>query len=48
MVPANVYILGNCTLSEDYATGKKLQELNVHGVIFKPIDMDKVMNLVSN
>ncbi len=36
------------TGKEDYSTEKKLQELNLHGVIFKPIDMDKVMNLVSN
>ncbi len=36
------------TANENFSTRKKLKELNVFGVIFKPIDMDKIQNLVSN
>jgi len=36
------------TANEDFATRRKLKELNVYGAIFKPIDMDKIQKLVSN
>ena len=34
------------TGKNDYSTKEKLNELNIHEVIFKPIDMDKLMDLV--
>ncbi len=36
------------TALEDYSIKKKLQELNIHEIILKPFDIDKVMNLISN
>ncbi len=36
------------TANEDYSTRKKLQELDILDVIFKPVDMDKIKNLISN
>ncbi len=36
------------TANDDFSTKRKLKELNVYGVIFKPVEMDKVINLVNN
>ena len=36
------------TAKDDYSTKKKLQELNIQDVIFKPIDMDIVRRIISN
>jgi len=36
------------TAESDFSTKKKLMELDVYGTIFKPINMDKVMNLIQN
>lgn len=36
------------TASEDYSTKQKLQEMDIFGIVFKPVAMDKVMNLISN
>jgi len=36
------------TGNDDFSTQGKLQKLNIHGIIFKPIDMDKIIDLISN
>jgi len=36
------------TAKDDYSTKKKLQELNIQDVIFKPVDMDMVRRIISN
>ena len=36
------------TARDDFSAKKKLQELNVQDLIVKPIDMNKILNLISN
>ena len=36
------------TANDDYSTLEKLKELKISDVIFKPVDMDKVINLISD
>ena len=34
------------TAKDDFATKKKLLDFNLHGAIFKPVDMEKIKNLI--
>ena len=36
------------TARDDFSSKKKLQELNVNDIIIKPIDMDKILNIISH
>ena len=36
------------TAMSNFSTQSKLQKLNIHGTIIKPVDMDKVMELISD
>ena len=36
------------TANEDSKTRKKLEELGIFEVVYKPVDIDKIMNLIEN
>ena len=36
------------TANEDYKTKKKLDDLGISNVIYKPVDIDKIMNLIES
>ncbi|MDH3611305.1 MAG: response regulator [Nitrosopumilus sp.] len=36
------------TARDDFPSKKKLHELNVQDIIIKPVDMDKILNIISN
>ena len=36
------------TANDDFTTKKKLEELKIHGLVVKPVDMEKISYLVSN
>jgi len=36
------------TGDNNFSTQGKLQRLNIHGIIFKPVDMDKIIELISD
>jgi len=35
------------TANTDFPTKRKIQKLNIHGIVFKPVEIDKVMDLIS-
>lgn len=36
------------TGNDDFSTRDKLKKLNIHGIVLKPVDMDKIIELIAD